>query len=508
MREIRFFLLRLWGKYDIICIRVIHYALEDISMPIPAEILAVERPKSTRVLYSFGRYLVVKRTSKRVNGRTVPVDLGTIGEIKDGKYIEIRKEPRRTKAGRAVDVKDYGEVALCNLVGKEIIEELKEVYDLPDATRIYVIALLRAAYHDIKNRDIQLAYDTSFASEMYPKVALSENTISTFLETVGMEYSKISQFMRNRIEKFGGSNLVVDGMLKDCNSDTDIFSEFSRKGSKKGSKDLTLMYAYDPTTREPVAVKPYPGNMLDLTSVDDFLTEFHVKSGLLVMDKGFYGPNALKTIQGIEGLGYIIPLKQSSKLITDNEMDKEITSILSEYKDAQILWKKKKIADNRFLYAFRNPKDAYDQEIGYLVRNRNKGTYSEDKYLDKQSEFGLIVFESNMDLDPIEVYDAYAKRWEIEIMFNLYKNIVELNTTRVHGDYRVYATEFINFLSVLISSKVKWLLSNTGIATKYSYKQVFHYLGKSKMARCGTERSWTPTKTVKYISDLMKILGV
>ena len=500
--------MRLWGKYDIICIRVIHYALEDISMPIPAEILAVERPKSTRVLYSFGRYLVVKRTSKRVNGRTVPVDLGTIGEIKDGKYIEIRKEPRRTKAGRAVDVKDYGEVALCNLVGKEIIEELKEVYDLPDATRIYVIALLRAAYHDIKNRDIQLAYDTSFASEMYPKVALSENTISTFLETVGMEYSKISQFMRNRIEKFGGSNLVVDGMLKDCNSDTDIFSEFSRKGSKKGSKDLTLMYAYDPTTREPVAVKPYPGNMLDLTSVDDFLTEFHVKSGLLVMDKGFYGPNALKTIQGIEGLGYIIPLKQSSKLITDNEMDKEITSILSEYKDAQILWKKKKIADNRFLYAFRNPKDAYDQEIGYLVRNRNKGTYSEDKYLDKQSEFGLIVFESNMDLDPLEVYDAYAKRWEIEIMFNLYKNIVELNTTRVHGDYRVYATEFINFLSVLISSKVKWLLSNTGIATKYSYKQVFHYLGKSKMARCGTERSWTPTKTVKYISDLMKILGV
>jgi len=477
-------------------------------MPIPAEILAVERPKSTRVLYSFGRYLVVKRTSKRVNGRTVPVDLGTIGEIKDGKYIEIRKEPRRTKAGRAVDVKDYGEVALCNLVGNEIIEELKEVYDLPDATRIYVIALLRAAYHDIKNRDIQLAYDTSFASEMYPKVALSENTISTFLETVGMEYSKISQFMRNRIEKFGGSNLVVDGMLKDCNSDTDIFSELSRKGSKKGSKDLTLMYAYDPTTREPVAVKPYPGNMLDLTSVDDFLTEFHVKSGLLVMDKGFYGPNALKTIQGIEGLGYIIPLKQSSKLITDNEMDKEITSILSEYKDAQILWKKKKIADNRFLYAFRNPKDAYDQEIGYLVRNRNKGTYSEDKYLDKQSEFGLIVFESNMDLDPLEVYDAYAKRWEIEIMFNLYKNIVELNTTRVHGDYRVYATEFINFLSVLISSKVKWLLSNTGIATKYSYKQVFHYLGKSKMARCGTERSWTPTKTVKYISDLMKILGV
>ena len=476
-------------------------------MPIPPEILSVERPKSTRVTYSFGRYLVVKRTSKRVNGRTVPVDLGTIGEIKDGKYIEIRKEPRKSKAGKTVDVKDYGEVALCDLAGKCILDDLKEIYDLSDATRIYVLALLRAAYHDIKNRDIQLAYETSFVSEMYPKVALSENTVSSFLEKTGMEYSKISMFMQNRIRKFSGRNIVVDGMLKDCNSDTDFFSEYSRKGSKKGSKDLTLMYSYDPKSKEPVAVKPYPGNMLDLTSIDDFITEFHVDSGLLVMDKGFYGPDSIKTVKKM-GLGYIVPLRQSSKLITDNEMNKGITSILEGNKDMQILWKKKKIDDDRYLYSFRNPKDAYEQEIGYLVRNRSKGTYSEEKYTDKQSEFGLIVFESNKDLAPLEVFEAYSKRWEIEIMFNLYKNIIELNTTRVHGDYRVYATEFINFLSVLISSKVKWLLSEKGIAAKYSYKQVFHYLAKAKKVRCGTERTWTSSKVVKYIAELMKTVGV
>ena len=66
-------------------------------MPIPTEILAVERPKSTVVKYSHGRYLVIKRTSKRVNGKPKPVDLGTIGEIIDGKYIEIRKEPRKRR---------------------------------------------------------------------------------------------------------------------------------------------------------------------------------------------------------------------------------------------------------------------------------------------------------------------------------------------------------------------------------------------------------------------------
>ena len=80
----------------------------------------------------------------------------------------------------------------------------------------------------------------------------------------------------------------------------------------------------------------------------------------------------------------------------------------------------------------------------------------------------------------MDVYNAYAKRWEIEIMFNFYKNIIELDTVRVHGDYRLYATEFINFLSVLISSKVKNKLYETGLSPKYSYKQIFNYLSKSK----------------------------
>ena len=478
-------------------------------MPIPKEILAVERPKSTRVKYSNGRYLVVKRTSKRVGDRTVPVELGTIGEIKDGKYVEIRKEPRKTKDGKkAIELKDYGEVALCDIAGKEVLEDLKQIYDAADAVRLYVIALLRAASHDISNRDVKLTYETSFASEMYPNVHLSENTISQFLEDIGMAYSKMSEFMRSRVQQFAGKEVVVDGMLKDCNSDTDTFSEFSRKGSKKGSKDLSLIYAYDPESREPVACKPYPGNMLDLSSIEDFVAEYKVSSGILVMDKGFYSRNSIKTIKSMGGISYIIPLKQSSKLIGQHEMDKDISSLLTGYKDAHIFWKKKKVSDDCFLYAFRDPKGAYDQEIGYLTRTTKKGTYSEEKYLDKQSEFGLIVFESNSDLDPLDVYNAYAKRWEIEVMFDFYKNIIELDNVRVHGDYRVYATEFINFLSVLISCRVRKKLQDTGLSKKYSYKQVFRYLSKAKKIRMASDATWSSNRTVKYIADLMAVLGV
>lgn len=77
-------------------------------MSVPKDILAIPRPKNTRVKPSGNHYLVIKRTCKRIGGRNVPVELGVIGEIRDGRYIERINEPVK----REIDIKDYGEVAL------------------------------------------------------------------------------------------------------------------------------------------------------------------------------------------------------------------------------------------------------------------------------------------------------------------------------------------------------------------------------------------------------------
>ena len=475
-------------------------------MPIPPEILAVPRPKSTRVKLSYGRYLVIKRTSKRVNGKPRAVDLGTIGEIIDGKYVEIRQEPK--KQNKHIDIKDYGEFALCNKAADNLFQDLAKVFDIKTAKQIYVIALLRACDKDIKNRDLQFAYETSFISEIYKGVPLSENTISKLLLNVGMEYRYIRQFMQNRLSAFNGKNLIIDGMLKDCNRTTDTFSEWSRKGAKKGSMDLNLLYAFDPATQEPLAVKPYPGNMLDLTAVDDFINDFPITSGILVMDKGFSSGAVLSKLKQIDGLSYLVPLKQSSKKVSENGLLEPFASVLDGYTDATILYKKVAVSDGTFLYAFRDPRCAYEQQVGYISFGRKKGTYTEDKFLSKLDQFGLIVFESKSDLEPLEVYRAYAERWEIEIMFDLYKNIIDLDTVNVQGDYRLYATEFVNYISVIIDSRVKKMVAKDKIASKYSLHQIFRYLSKCKRLRVGESDNWIPNQTVKYVSELAKSLGV
>lgn len=474
-----------------------------VEMPIPKEILAVKRPSSTVVKRRGERFVVIKRTSKRKDGRVIPVDLGCVGEIINGEFVEGTIKKRK----KTVDIKDYGEVAICNKVGQPLIQELARVWDMSTAKRLYVISLLRAAFGDIKNRDLQLHYETSFASEFYPGVHLSEQAVSKFLMELGQGYSLICEFMRSRVKNYIGENIIIDGMLKDYNSQCSSLSEFSRKGVKKGSKDISIMYAFDPKSKEPIAARAYPGNVLDQRAVDSFVADFEINKGMMILDKGFWKEAFLEKVDSTEQLSYLIPMKRNSAYVTNYGMDNP-TAHLVGYKNRTILYKKVQMKNGTFLYSFRDPKMAYEQEINYVEKVEKKAKFDEANYELKKKSFGLIVFRSKADLTPLDVYTAYAKRWEIETMFNLLKNIIDRDTVNVHNDYRAYATEFINFLSVIISMRVKREFVQKGIDKQYSYKQIFKYLSKYKKVKIDSSDIWIDVTLLKYIEKLVEILEV
>nr|WP_307920527.1 hypothetical protein [Mycoplasmopsis bovis] len=58
--------------------------------------------------------------------------------------------------------------------------------------------------------------------------------------------------MLDRINEFKGRVQIIDGTLKSYNSDEVTFSQWSRKGKVKGSKDFTLLYTCDLYTKEPI----------------------------------------------------------------------------------------------------------------------------------------------------------------------------------------------------------------------------------------------------------------
>ena len=93
-------------------------------------------------------------------------------------------------------------------------------------------------------------------------------------------------------------------------------------------------------------------------------------------------------------------------------------------------------------------------------------------------------------------------------MFNLYKNIIDRDTVNVHSDYRVYATEFINFLSVIITTRVKNEIVKKELSKKYSYKQIFRMLSKYKKVRTDKDGQWEDVTKLKYIEELTNTLDV
>ena len=81
-----------------------------------------------------------------------------------------------------------------------------------------------------------------------------------------------------------------------------------------------------------------------------------------------------------------------------------------------------------------------------------------------------------MKLTLPEVYQYYALRWEIELLFKTYKSVLSMQTTREHDDDSVIGSEFVNFLSVIMTCRMKNRLGELGYLSDNSYGEMLDRL--------------------------------
>lgn len=481
-------------------------------MPIPKNILAVPRPKNT-VVICYGknkdRYSVRARIGCRhVGGRNLPVNGPTIGHIIDGQYVPLQKtvEPQNVSVCGKVDIKDWAGIILCSMVFEDILRELETVYSRSDALKIYCIAILRACNPGIKDYELKEAYEDSFLSEKYPDVALSKNTVCKFLNDLGKAYSRIVAFMRNRASTVHiDHHLLIDGTLKTDNSVVDSLSNFSRKAKVKGSRDISVMYAFDLEKMEPVCSKCFPGNMLDITAYEDFLKENRIAKGLVVSDKGIPASAAEEHFGKNPDLHFLNPLRRNSQMIDTHDM-LAFDSILPS--DSNVTCKKAKVSGKqKWLYSFRDARKAAKEEQDWLARAKSGGEFSMEELTRKQKSFGTIVLECDLDTSCETIYAAYSKRWEIEVVMRFYKSACEFDETRVHDDYSVYATEFIDFLSTLLTFRLINAFDKAKLLEKHTYKKVMSILRHAKKVRVESGK-WEMVRCNPSHIEIMQKLSI
>lgn len=460
-------------------------------MSIPEEIRKIKRPTNTIVKKIGNKYAVIQRVGcKRKNGKNLPVNGSVIGHIINGMYV-----PKKVDYF-SVAMKTYGDFALAKSLSSELLAELEKVYGAKTASDIYAIALLRAISPDLKDHMIEDEYEESFLSEDMKGLRLSKTRISKLVNDIGKDYSKVLKFIRNRTENIDTKNLIaIDGMLKGCNGRINSLGDFSYKSRIKGSKDISIIVAFDVTTKEIVCSLPYAGNCLDITGFPDFIVKSGIKRGIIVGDKG------MNDGSGIHGMGYIFPLKRSRKILDEvdiYDMDERLGG-----RESPILCKKVE-KGGRFYYGFRDLWRAAKEKSDYVTRHR----FTAKGLKEKERKFGTVVYVSDHDMTCAQAYELYRQRWEIELVNRFYKNILSLDTVREHDDYSIYGNEFLNMLSSIIGNRMKNAFEKIGLFEKYTYRQLMKIMKRYKKIRMPDTKNWMRTQPTKSENEIYTMLNI
>lgn len=440
-------------------------------MSVPADIRAVPRPINTIVDDNGGdgpkRYAVRERSSSKYvrGGNPQPRNGKVIGHIIDHKFVPI---PEKNPGVDQPDMLSYGASALVKSVTSDLKEDLLAVFDASDVYAMMSLATLRVIKPAITAERAKTHYLRTFVCKDYPGAAMSKNSIGSLLQRIGMNGSLRKQFYQRRMRATAEDHhIAIDGMLKQDNSKVNDLSAYSRKARVRGCSEVSVLYAYDIERMEPVCAEVFPGNSIDASSYPSFIRDNDIRKGIIVADKGFPPSKIKEELRERPELHFLTPIKRNDTRITRNDM-LTYEGVLSGI-DAHVVYKKKQIKGGRYLYAFKDTKKASAEEAAYLARAQQKGTFSPEKYMQKQATFGVIVLESDQDLDPKTAYLCYEDRWLLELVFNRYKNDECLDHTDVQGDFSVIGSEFINFLSTVATCRIIRKAQNAGLLEKMSY---------------------------------------
>lgn len=442
-------------------------------MAVPDYIRNIPRPVNTIVEDNGregpNRYAVRERLSTKYvpGGNPQPRNGKVIGHIRDGKFV-----PKQEKSATSgPDMLSYGASAFVKSVSHDLLDDLAEVYPLKEAYMIMAIAAMRIMKPSISNGRLSSEYNRTFVCHDYPGIGMSPNTVSNFLQRLGQDGGKRRLFYQKRAMKVASDHHVaIDGMLKQDTSIVNDLSAFSYKARIKGCRDVSVIYAYDIEAMEPICAEVFPGNCIDAVSYRSFILDNDIRSGIIIADKGFPPVQIIQELGDRPGLHFLTPIKRNDARIKNNNM-LTFEGVLEGIGD-HVLYKKSCIKGGRYLYAYKSARKAAIEEADYLSRREKNKDFISSKYEDKRSVFGVIVFESDLDIDPKTAYLCYDERWVLELVFRQYKNDQCLDKTGVQGDFSLIGSEFINFISTVITCRLIGKARDAGLLKKMSYRDL------------------------------------
>jgi transposase len=354
--------------------------------------------------------------------------------------------------------------------------------------------------------NIKKEYDYSYLSSIYPDVPLSKDTITKLLNDIGRHRLQAFDYMRSFIAR-SNKYIIIDGTKIINDSTTNGSSKLNIDNTGGFSKQIKVLFSFDAESKMPVFFKDYRGNVLDKTAFLNYIKEAEFNdNSCLITDKGF---NDLETINYLieNHIPYLIPLKRNKRGLKDGITNSLSTKYFYYEEDNCIVWYYKEQLEGVYRYYYKNSKIS-EREKTTLYKNMqfsNKSITLKASQT-KLNRGGVIVFESNLDIEPSEIYKLYTSRWQIETFYKDLKSINNFGIINVHGDEALFGNLFISFISVyMLYTFINHIKNNTKYFGVKSIKNIISDLSHiqiTKKKSGGYTHETLTKKDKQYFEDL------
>jgi transposase len=441
-----------------------------------------------------------KKASKKITEKF----LGTItpeGLIKP-------KQEQFMESLNNISVKEFGATNLLLEMNKDILETLKQFY--PRRWKEILVFSIFRILHNSPIKNLMNYYSTSFISETLPNAHLSPNVIGQMLRDIGKEREIMKLFLKQFLT---GNDFALIDLTHVFSLSEDVISSVPGYNTKKEFlPQIRMVFLFSLDNHMPSYFRMVVGSIRDVSTLVLTVREAGIHNVVMIGDKGFFSEHNVLEL-GEEKIHYIFPLKRDSSLIDYINLQKGDRRAFDGYFffEKRAVWHYEYLIKNgdlkgKKIIVFLDERLKSEEEKDYLSRIEKDDTKNLETFYENQYRQGTIAIITDLDETAERVYNLLKCRVEIEVMFDIFKNILNADRTYMRDDYQMEGWMFISFIALVFYYKLYRILSDNMLLKRYSPMDVLVHL--SRVYKLKIQDRWLLSEIPKKSRELIEKLSI
>lgn len=316
-------------------------------------------------------------------------------------------------------------------------------------------------------------YKMSYAQYLYPKANVASQRISDFYKAIGSDDNR-RVFLTEHIKYI---NKVIDNkycVLVDstgCPNACDIPITKISRHENDINIEFRLIAVVHKTTGIPIYYEIIPGNIVDISTVDNIIKKLKLlgcEVEYVIGDAGYCCPGVMERLilNGIDFMTRMNPAYNNYKEVVLNNIDKlkDNTDNTVRYHDRlvkiikveSVIGKDKKTNEDKtgFIYLCRDM-ESYHGKSSHLMTSKKAKSMTSLEIENACNKFGVFAIVSTKELEVDEVLPEYYIRQGVEQLFDYAKNNGKLLPVRNHTVETIKGHILMSFIATFISIVIK-----------------------------------------------------